>query len=282
MISSGELSKHEVLGDNMTFMLDLQVTDVLSISSNASILCGIFYSIKDKSSNLHNAFRFITPMVLFHINHRFLVDQIGDETTSASIVLKQSSFSFVHINSTDVIPFQQVMTFYWNYFISKHIALSSPGLIQISDSNRLPLHGSIFHRSDTTAYEYVLGMRIANIYDACVNSSKPYGGNGDGVDNDCDNVIDEEILNKIDDDKDGRIDEDISYAGNVGQRHKETVYEYHVRNAEKEEPGLSISLISIVISIGVALTSVLCFIGGMLLFEKIRRSANTTRVTPIF
>lgn len=281
-ISSSDFSKQVVLSASSTFTLQLQLTDVLSIDSNSSIACAVLYSITDKSLKLHTAFRYITPVELFHVSYRFRYNIVGDDTISANVILKQSSFNLVNINYTNLNPFQQVMTYYWDYFISKNIQVSFPGLFSTSDSNNVPLHGSIFHRTNTTSYDYMLGMRVVDIYDACVSNSKAYGGNGDGIDNDCDNLIDEETLNKIDDDKDGLIDEDVRYAGNVGQGHKETVWEYHIRNAEKEKPGLSISLISIVISIGVALTSVLCFIGGMLLFEKIRRGSSTTRVTPIF
>lgn len=35
---------------------------------------------------------------------------------------------------------------------------------------------------------------------------------GDGIDNDCDGVIDEELANGVDDDLDGRIDEDTAYS----------------------------------------------------------------------
>lgn len=220
-------------------------------------------------------------MVLYHTKHRYVPENSTNMDMSVNVILKQTSFQNVYFNSTNVQPFNQ-MTFFRNYFISKNIPVSFPGVFQTVNNNNVPLHGTIFRRNDTSAYEYISGMRIVNIYDACVNSSKSYGGNGDGIDNDCDNLIDEETLNKIDDDNDGLIDEDVRYAGNVGQSRKETVWEYHIRNAIKEKPGPSLSLISIVISIGVALTSVVCFIGGMLLFEKIRRNSSSTRVTPIF
>lgn len=268
--------------DAAILTFQLQLTDFLSIDSNTSISCALVYSIKDKSSVYHTAFRYITPIALYHIRYRYKSGFNYNEDLSANVIAKQGSFKYFTFNSTSIEPFQQVMTFVWDYFLSKNIEVSSPGSVVTSDQNNVPLHGSVFRRNSTVAYEYVFDMRIVNIYDACVNSSKAYGGNGDGIDNDCDNLIDEEILNKIDDDKDGLIDEDVRYAGNVGQPHRETVLEYHIRNAIKEPEGLSVSLISIVISIGVALTSVLCFIGGMLLFEKIRRSSSSTRVTPIF
>lgn len=48
----------------------------------------------------------------------------------------------------------------------------------------------------------VLGSRLASIGDYCVTSAAVVN---DGVDNDCDGAIDEELGNGIDDDGDGYI-----------------------------------------------------------------------------
>ncbi|XP_023931656.1 IgGFc-binding protein-like, partial [Lingula anatina] len=58
------------------------------------------------------------------------------------------------------------------------------------------------------SYGYPGGLRLANLdVTKCVpNTGQP----ADGVDNDCDMKIDEELFNGIDDDDDGVIDEDLS------------------------------------------------------------------------
>ncbi|KAL5008927.1 hypothetical protein ScPMuIL_014508 [Solemya velum] len=57
------------------------------------------------------------------------------------------------------------------------------------------------------SYGYAGGMRISNLYTFCTPSATV---SGDGIDNDCDNKIDEELPNGIDDDGDGDIDEDLA------------------------------------------------------------------------
>ncbi|XP_078674139.1 IgGFc-binding protein-like [Branchiostoma floridae x Branchiostoma belcheri] len=51
------------------------------------------------------------------------------------------------------------------------------------------------------------GLRLASISGGC-DVTDPI--TGDGVDNDCDQLVDEELLNGIDDDSDGLIDEDLA------------------------------------------------------------------------
>jgi len=62
--------------------------------------------------------------------------------------------------------------------------------------------------ANSDSYGYPGGFRLAKIADPC----KPTEGStpGDGIDNDCDRRIDEELLNEQDDDGDGRTDEDLA------------------------------------------------------------------------
>ncbi|XP_013407312.1 uncharacterized protein LOC106171486 [Lingula anatina] len=62
--------------------------------------------------------------------------------------------------------------------------------------------------AESVSYGYPGGLRLANLdMTKCVpNTGQP----ADGVDNDCDMKIDEELFNGIDDDDDGVIDEDLS------------------------------------------------------------------------
>lgn len=64
-----------------------------------------------------------------------------------------------------------------------------------------------FAKSDS--YGYPGGSRLAKIALPCT-PTEPTMKPGDGLDNDCDRKIDEELSNERDDDGDGRIDEDLA------------------------------------------------------------------------
>ncbi|KAL5008911.1 hypothetical protein ScPMuIL_014492 [Solemya velum] len=64
-----------------------------------------------------------------------------------------------------------------------------------------------YGHTEYESYGYAGGMRISNLYVFCTPSTAVIG---DGLDNDCDNKIDEELPNNIDDDGDGAIDEDLA------------------------------------------------------------------------
>jgi hypothetical protein len=64
-----------------------------------------------------------------------------------------------------------------------------------------------FAASDS--YGYPGGSRLARIAETCTQAEIEQG---DGIDNDCDHRIDEEIFNGQDDDGDGKVDEDLAKA----------------------------------------------------------------------
>ena len=61
----------------------------------------------------------------------------------------------------------------------------------------------MYGRSDRVSFALPLGMRL--VAQGCVQTTQT---EGDGIDNDCDGSVDEELCNSIDDDADGSIDED--------------------------------------------------------------------------
>lgn len=61
----------------------------------------------------------------------------------------------------------------------------------------------MYGRSDRESFALPLGMRL--VAQGCVITTQT---EGDGIDNDCDGSVDEELCNNIDDDADGSIDED--------------------------------------------------------------------------
>lgn len=64
--------------------------------------------------------------------------------------------------------------------------------------------------ADSDSYGYPGGSRLAKIAETCTPTETEQG---DGVDNDCDGKIDEELYNGQDDDGDGKIDEDLAKVG---------------------------------------------------------------------
>lgn len=64
-----------------------------------------------------------------------------------------------------------------------------------------------FAASDS--YGYPGGSRLAKIAELCSPSAETMAA-GDGIDNDCDRRIDEELFNQLDDDGDGQVDEDLA------------------------------------------------------------------------
>ncbi|XP_028410633.1 uncharacterized protein LOC114533322 [Dendronephthya gigantea] len=72
------------------------------------------------------------------------------------------------------------------------------------DSPIVPFAVFLYGYARADSYGYPGGLRLADLTLDCVP-----GNPGDGLDNDCDRRIDEEIKNYIDDDDDGLIDEDL-------------------------------------------------------------------------
>ncbi|XP_069131611.1 uncharacterized protein [Argopecten irradians] len=104
---------------------------------------------------------------------------------------------------------------------------------------------------------YSMGMRQTNVFDSCVTSDKRTFS-ADGIDNDCDGLVDEELRNRRDDDGDGLIDEDIGTW--VDPRRKINIESGFV---------METSVVAVIISIVVALVAVIAFIGGMLVADQL-------------
>lgn len=256
--------------------MQLSVNDFLSIESNETVTCAVLYEIRDESNTYHVTMKFVPPIELYHISHMFTLST--SDAFYSNIITHSESFQYITFDSYNGHPFNGAMTFFWDFYLRQDLHVSNPHNIRTNTLNKMPFMGSVITLSPTSAYEYYLGMRITNLYDACVETHIAHGGNGDGKDNDCDNRIDEEILNKVDDDKDGLIDEDVEYFGKTSNSGMDA-WTYHQTHKE-EEKVFSTSFLSVIISIVVALTSVAVFIIGMLIAEKVRRSGST-RITPI-
>ena len=277
-----ERTIHAILPDNLTYSLLVTVSEFIAIKADRSVSFLVLLEVYDASNISHYTYLTIPPVLLFPFSSQF--HSLDTQEMSVDFVFTLESLSHVSFNkSSDLQPFNRPMTYYWNHFLCRNIKIEYPFSIQIRDSNTAPLFASAYLRSASSARIYPLGMRITAIYDACVITQTTIGGNGDGIDNDCDNKIDEEILNGKDDDGDGLIDEDLVYS-RVTQQHKhiDMAWEYYQRKkAENQQTGIASSVVSILISIGVGLSGVGCFIGFMFLIDKLKRKLESNnRVGP--
>ena len=142
------------------------------------------------------------------------------------------------------------------------------------------------------------GTRLARLYGACLpNVSAQGGGQGDGVDNDCDGLIDEEVEDMADDDGDGRVDEDTSSdcqndASSRTARSGDDVGGGGQRGAvvgagppwfiAYEEEDSQMPLLAVIISLSVAILAVVAVISIFLVMELMsrRRQIRNTKIRP--
>ena len=277
-----EQTINATIPENLILSMHVIVSEFIAIKTDKSVSCSVLLEVYDDSNNAHYTVLTIPPVLLFPFTSSFL--SLDSFHMSVDFIFTSESLSHVSFNkSSDLQPFSRPMTYYWNFFLCRNIAIEHPFSVQIRDSNTAPLFAIAYLRKTSSVRIYPLGMRVTTIYDACTPRPATNGGNGDGVDNDCDNRIDEEILNGKDDDNDGLIDEDIVYSGVIRQKkHIDMAWEYYQRKrAENQETGIASSVVSILISIGVGLSGVGCFIGFMFLVDKLKHKLESnTRVGP--
>ncbi|XP_067929104.1 uncharacterized protein [Watersipora subatra] len=82
----------------------------------------------------------------------------------------------------------------------------------------------VYGAGDRESYAYMGGMRLQVINPACTQVLQLPTAYGDGIDNDCDARIDEELCDGEDDDQDGSIDEDCAVRNEVKARGDVSVF----------------------------------------------------------
>ncbi|PVD33542.1 hypothetical protein C0Q70_04799 [Pomacea canaliculata] len=116
------------------------------------------------------------------------------------------------------------------------------------------------------------------------------GGSGDGIDNDCDGLIDEEVENMLDDDGDGSIDEDTSAqcASDVNSRTprsgdlQRAVADPMTQFYDYDDDESGMPLLAVIISLSTAIFAVILVISIFLLMELMtrRRQIRNTKIRP--
>ncbi|XP_070182289.1 uncharacterized protein [Littorina saxatilis] len=135
------------------------------------------------------------------------------------------------------------------------------------------------------------GTRLAKLYSACVPNISAQGGEGDGADNDCDGLVDEEVENMEDDDGDDRVDEDTSSdcadgassrAARSGGLQRAVAEPGPPWFFDYEEEDSEMPLLAVIISLSVAIFAVIAVISIFLLMEVMsrRRQIRNTKIRP--
>ncbi|KAK7477284.1 hypothetical protein BaRGS_00031472 [Batillaria attramentaria] len=135
------------------------------------------------------------------------------------------------------------------------------------------------------------GSRAVPLYTSCVTGAGGGGGaQGDGVDNDCDGMVDEELNNVIDDDGDGAVDEDTSSpcltdvmariskrGGLPGMADSRGMGFFDYEEQDSEMP-----LLAVITSLSVAIFAVIGVISIFLMMEIMsrRRQIRNTKIRP--
>ncbi|KAL6080373.1 Cartilage oligomeric matrix protein [Balamuthia mandrillaris] len=83
-------------------------------------------------------------------------------------------------------------------------------VLDFGEANRhLPIHVQLYGWQEFSSYGHTSHVRASHIATCGVGRFTNPHVPGDGIDSDCDGLIDEELLNGLDDDGDGAIDEDV-------------------------------------------------------------------------
>ncbi|XP_050409547.1 uncharacterized protein LOC126824374 [Patella vulgata] len=141
-----------------------------------------------------------------------------------------------------------------------------------------------------TGRVFPLGMRLSKLYRACVPDIVSKGGQGDGIDNDCDGQIDEENINMEDDDGDSRIDEDTNFICTLDditlvktlptvakKKRAPTLLDIAIDEQDSTMP-----LIAVVLSLTVAIFAVFAVISIFMFLELLsrRKQIRNTKIRP--
>ncbi|ESP00925.1 hypothetical protein LOTGIDRAFT_172933 [Lottia gigantea] len=160
------------------------------------------------------------------------------------------------------------------YFV---IVQKDTGLVTIPKTKYVWSHSLRLSEEDRKRFIYSGAFRQSHLYDSCIMDTSAHIAVNDGMDNDCDGIVDEEYINSKDDDVDNNIDEDTSSNDAV------CVVDYNYGQSPKTWILLSNPMIAILISIMIAVTGVGAFIGGSALIEILQGGHPTrpSRVEPV-
>lgn len=248
------------------YVLYLNASEYISISSNATILPMVLLHTMDLNQRYHPELVVIVAMEQFDYRYHFSAIDSGTNyffgiaiengssdsvTVSNNILQSTLQGHTVHIRSENITMYKDILVSY---------AITIEPVI---DKFR-PTFCVLIAQSDNTSKSFILGMRMASLYDACVETSSKIG---DGLDNDCDGRVDEEVGNQRDDDGDTLIDEDVVYA-----KDETTVVKQQTTPAAPSGSStfFTPSAIAIITSLVMGVCAAITVIGIFLLVERLR------------
>ncbi|KAI8498801.1 hypothetical protein Bbelb_232540, partial [Branchiostoma belcheri] len=193
--------------------LDVPSDQYISVSATAPVLV-VQYRIKNLNDVPSDSFMMVIPPVSqFVTEYSFTAAEFhSDLEHHVSVVIKTSEIDGLRLDGA-------ALDAGLNWTVIPDTDMSAARIhVQGGDhtlshtSPIVPFGVTCYAYTENDAYGYPGGLRLAEVTSPCARSL-PYAG--DGLDNDCDGVIDEELLNEWDDDGDGRIDEDLAADGIV-------------------------------------------------------------------
>ncbi|XP_061179024.1 uncharacterized protein LOC133187622 [Saccostrea echinata] len=169
------------------------------------------YSLSQMNRNMADpSMIIIPPMELYAANYVFTTPKsaTGSYDSYFMFVVKKVDLDGLRIN---VMPLNttEVYEFPGGEFLGGYVSLAE-GTYDVRHISPICVFGGVLYgKGWFETYGFPTGMRLTSINRPCINSPSSHG---DGLDNDCDRKIDEEIDNGQDDDGDGLIDEDCAEA----------------------------------------------------------------------
>ncbi|XP_078695151.1 uncharacterized protein LOC144924079 isoform X4 [Branchiostoma floridae x Branchiostoma belcheri] len=191
--------------------LDLSSSTYTTITSSQPIMVLQYSKGKDSDGiNTDPFMMYLPPVEQLAADYTFAtVDSLSMAYTSyVNIVIKTSQTSGL---TYDGNPLPSSTT--WSPIPDTDLSatqlhISTTGTHKIKHQSAIVTFSLVYYGfSSHDSVGFPGGLRLASISGGC-DVTEPMVG--DGVDNDCDQLVDEELLNGIDDDGDGLIDEDLA------------------------------------------------------------------------
>ncbi|OWF49489.1 Hemicentin-1 [Mizuhopecten yessoensis] len=154
----------------------------------------------------------IPPIEQFAADYTFATPKYsqGSYNNYFMFVVKESQKDGLRLDG-DVFPSTTYNSISGTEYVAGYVAVSH-GSHTVRHTSTISIFGGyLYGQANYETYGFTTGMRMAPINTVCVNSTSVVG---DGLDNDCDGLIDEELCTSAnggaDDDGDGLVDEDCA------------------------------------------------------------------------
>ncbi|CAH1253577.1 FCGBP [Branchiostoma lanceolatum] len=200
-----------VLDAGDVWELDLSSSTYKTITSSRPIMVLQYSKGQDSDGITTDPFMmYLPPVEQFAADYTFAtVDALSTAYTSyVNIVIKTSQTSGLTYDGNP-LPSSTTWTPIPDTDLSAtQLPIATMGTHKIKHTSAIVTFSLFYYGfSSYDSVGFPGGLRLASISGGC-DVTEPMVG--DGVDNDCDQLVDEELLNGIDDDGDGLIDEDLA------------------------------------------------------------------------